>query len=170
MKFIIRDLKEVEDKRKKEINMQLISRTIKEVILRHIKELQKFDQPQIIELVEELKKFNNPGLNFWEEMHEKIGEIMGTTGNRHAESEEQLSWLYNDISDLGQHNEQTEIIEELKKDKKYQALEGKEKKSDYIANYLDGYYFLQQNYNEKKSRDDIMITILNRLENKTNGN
>jgi len=63
-----------------------------------------------------------------------------------------------------------EVIEELQKDEKYQSLEGKEKKCDYIEKYLHGYYFLEQIYNEKKSRDDIIITILKRLENKTNGN
>jgi len=133
-----------------------------EKILRAIKELEKFEQPEIIELVKELKNFNNPKFNFLEQIHRKISEIMGTTENENGE-DEQLCWLGGDIEDLGQEQEQREVIEELQKDQEYQALEERGEKCDYIEKYLDGNYFYEE-LGEQESQDDVIITILNTLD------
>jgi len=131
-------------------------------ILRAIEQLEKFSQPQIIELVEKLKQFNNPKFNFLEEIHRKTSEIMRKIGDENGE-EEQLCWLFGDIGDLGLGKEQREVIEELQKDEKYQALEERGEKCDYIEKYLDGNYFYEE-LGEQESQDDVIITILNTLD------
>jgi len=139
--------------------MKEIIRALK--ITRAIKELEKFEQPEIIELVQELKKFNNPEFNFFEEFHRKIRKIIGTTKDENGE-ELQLYWLRHDIKDLGLENEQREAIEELKKDEKYQALEYREDKFQFIEKYLFGNYFFEA-LGRRESRNNVIVAILNGL-------